>query len=268
MIDSIKDFLWIHPWWHAALIIVPPLALSVIVFWRENHHAGVANELRATANDLRKQLSDSVGRIAHNTTRVPTEAERNTERLRQHLGQSAHISEGNGHWGAGGAQIAAVSNDNILTLFTPAGYSSSTAFAVLVRCDRLQIVEPPTGLLQIRILERYGDTVQLGEIRRWEDRATPATGPRPRGANVFHSTYRLEGGAGSRGIYVYAPTKGNSEYSLVTFADNTETGALYGDRVEISKRFALLQIEWLVAGYVRNGGGSGGSTERLFFFTS
>jgi hypothetical protein len=259
MIEAIKGFLWVHPWWHAALIIVPSLVLSAVVGWRENHHAKIANRLN-------KQLGDSVGRIADNTARVPTEAEKNADKLRSHLGANAQVSEGKS--GAMLAQIVKVSDDNLLTLFTPAGYSSSVAFEILVRCDKLQIVELPSGLLQIRILERYGDPIQLGNIQTWENRNTPPTGPRPRGNNVFHSNYRLEGSANRRGIFIYAPTNGNPEYTLAMFADGNETGALYGDRVEISKRFALLQIEWLVAGYVRDGGGTGGSAERLFLFTS
>ena len=163
-----------------------------------------------------------------------------------------------------------VSEDDILTLFTPAGYSSSSAFAVHVQCDQLQIVEVPVGgcALQIKVLERYGATIQLGDIRRWEDRKIPATAHRPRGKNVFHSTYHLEGSSNRRGIYIYAPTEGNPQYTLVTVADNKETCALYGDHIDISKRFAIVQIEWLAEGFQRDAGGSGGSPDRLFVFTS
>ena len=42
----------------------------------------------------------------------------------------------------------------------------------------LHLVEPPSGLVQIKILERYGDVIQLGDIRRWEDRTRPATAQR------------------------------------------------------------------------------------------
>ena len=144
---------------------------------RENHHAGIANRLRedanqlqADANQLRDELNESMGRIAHNTAKVLTEAERNADRLRKRLGQYSHISEGNGTWGANGAQIVEVSDDSVVTLFVPAGYSSSSAWAQMVRCEKLHLVEPPSGLVQIKILERYGDVIQLGDIRRWEDR--------------------------------------------------------------------------------------------------
>jgi hypothetical protein len=140
---------------------------------------------------------------------------------------------------------------------------------VYVRCDELQIVEEPIGScpLQIKILKRYGETIQLGEIRKWEDRRTPSVTPRPRGGSVFQATYRLSGSSSKRGIYIYAPTEGNPLYTLATLADNKETGALYGDRVEISKKFALLQVEWLAEGCQYDGGGGGGSTEKLFLFT-
>jgi len=73
-----------------------------------------------------------------------------------------------------GAEIVNVSEDNILTLFVPAGFSSATAYSVLVHCDKLQVVEEPVGgcTLQIRILERYEDTIHWGEIRKWEERRT------------------------------------------------------------------------------------------------
>jgi hypothetical protein len=53
----------------------------------------------------------------------------------------------------------------------------------------LQIVEEP---IQIRVLQRYGDPIQLGEIKdgktikRWQDKGAPSSGkPLPRGGNVF-----------------------------------------------------------------------------------
>lgn len=188
MYEGIKDYLWIHPWVLATLCALPSLVLGVIVAWRENHHAGVANRLRedanqsraeanrlrAEGNDLHDQLNKHVGSIARNTTKVPTEAERNAEKLRRRIGQYASVSEPHGNWGASGAQIVEVSDDNTVTLFVPAGYSSSSAWAVLVRCDKLHLVEPPSGLVQIKILERYGDVITLGEIRKWEDRAKPS----------------------------------------------------------------------------------------------
>jgi hypothetical protein len=283
MFETMKDYLWVHPWVHATLVVLPPLVVAVAALWRENHHSHVANELRADANrleaeankfraeanDLRDQLNKAVGRIAHNTTRVHTEAEMNAEKLRRHLWQNARITEGNGSWGANGAQIVEVSDNSVVTLFVPAGYSSSSAWAQMVRCDKLHLVEPPSGLVQIKILERYGDVIQLGDIRKWEDRTRPSTSPRPRGANVFSANYRLDGSSAKRGVYIYAPTDGNPEYTLAKFADGTETDAIYGGGLEISKRFAILQIEWMEEGFIGDGKGGGPKpSKHLYFFTT
>jgi hypothetical protein len=42
---------------------------------------------------------------------------------------------------------------------------------------------------------------------------------------------------------------------------------MYGSNVEISKKFAILQIDWRAEGYQHGGGGTGGSSERLFLIT-
>jgi hypothetical protein len=52
VIEAIKLFLWTHSWWHASLIVVPPLVLSAVIGWRELHHSGIANQLREKANTL------------------------------------------------------------------------------------------------------------------------------------------------------------------------------------------------------------------------
>jgi hypothetical protein len=120
-----------------------------------------------------------MAKIAENTKRTLSQTERNAIKLRKYIRRTAQVSEGSGNWGPMGAEIVEVSEDGILTLFVPAGYSSSTASAVYVHCNELQIVEEPVGgcMLQIKILKRYGDTRQLDEIRKWEDRKTPFTKP-------------------------------------------------------------------------------------------
>jgi hypothetical protein len=290
---DLRLFLWTHPWWHAALVIVPPIALSTILGLRELSHSREANRLRGEANRLsgeanrwsedaarfseqanqfheeanrlREQANKSVDRIANNTTRAQTQGDRNADKLRKYIGKTAKVSEGSGGWGTP-PEIVEVNEDNIVTLFTPAGYSSTTAFAICVHCEQVQIVEEPT--LQIRVLQRYGDPIQLGEIKRWQDKGSPSSGkPLPRGSNVFNANYSLPGSSQRRGINIYAPVDGNSQYTLVTLVDGQETGLLYGSNVEISKKFAILQIDWRAEGYQHGGGGTGGSSERLFLFT-
>jgi hypothetical protein len=209
-------------------------------------------------------------KIAENTKRPLNQAERNALKLRKYIRKTAHVSEGNGNWGGMGAEIVGVSEDNVLTLFVPAGYTSTAAFAVYVHCDELQIVEEPVGscALQIKILKRYGNTLQLGEIRKWDDRGTPPTKPLPRGDTVFYANYIQVGSAKARRILVYAPTEGNPLYTLATVVDQKETGvALYGDNVEISKKFAIIQVEYRAEGY-RYTGGTGGGSHQLFLSTS
>jgi hypothetical protein len=296
---DIRLFFWTHPWWHAALIIVPPIALSTVLGLRELSHSKEANRLRSEANRylaeanrlgeeaaraneqanqareeanrLREHAKNAVVRIADNTTPAQTQADRNAVKLRKYLRQRASVSEGNGHWGAMGAEIVEVSEDNVLTLFTPAGYTSTSAFAVYVQCDELQIIEQPVGgcPVQIKVLKRYGETLHLGEIRKWEDKATPSSKPLPRGNTVYHANFTLPGSSQRRSIHIYAPTDGNPQYTLVSFADAQESGVWYGSTsVEISKKFAILQIDWRAEGYQYGGGGSGGSSERLFLFTN
>jgi hypothetical protein len=312
---DIRLFLWTHPWWHAAAVLVPPVVLGAILSLRELHHSKEANRLRREANDfqneanglreqannfyedanrfraeanrlgeeaaraneqanqsreeanrLREQAKNAVVRIADNTTKTPTLADRNAAKLRKYIGKTAKVSEGSGGWGTP-PEIVEVNEDNIVTLFTPAGYSSTSAFAICVHCEQLQIVEEPT--LQIRVLQRYGDPIQLGEIKRWQDKGAPSSGkPLPRGRSVFNANYSLPGSSQRRGINIYAPADGNPQYTLVTLIDGQETDVLYGSNVEISKKFAILQIDWRAEGYQYGGGGTGGSPERLFLFTN
>jgi len=289
---DIRLFLWTHPWWHAAAVLVPPVFIAAFFSWRELRHSREANRLRGEANRyrgeanrlgeeaaraneqanqareeanrLRAEANKSVARIANNTTPAPTLADRNAAKLRKYIGKTARVSEGAHGWGTS-PEIVEVNEDNIVTFFTPAGYSSTTAFAICVHCEQLQIVEEPT--LQIRVLQRYADPIQLGEIKRWQDKGMPSSSkPLPRGNNVFNANYTLPGSSQRRAINIYAPVDGNPQYSLVTLVDGQETSFLYGSNVEISKKFAILQIDWRAEGYQHPGGGTGGSSERLYLF--
>jgi hypothetical protein len=285
IVETIRLFLWTHPWWHAAAVFVPPVLVAAFFSWRELRHSAEANRLRQESktaivriaelqnerNELERERNSLMEKIAENTKRPLNQAERNGLKLRKYLRKTAQVSEGDGHWGAMGAEIVEVSEDNILTLFVPAGYSSSTAFAVYVHCDELQIVEEPVGScgLQVKIVKRYGNTLQLGEIRKWDDRRMPPTKSPPRGDTVFYANYILVGSTKSRRILIYAPTDGNPLYTLATVVDGKENDVvMYGDDVEISKKFAIIQVEYRAEGFRHNGGTGAGGSHRLFLTTS
>src|SRR5919108_710566 len=72
--------------------------------------------------------------------KIPTKAERNAERLRAHLQANVKVvNADDSSWGSP-AQIVEV-QDEVATLFSPAGFSSASAFAVRAHCDDLEIVE-------------------------------------------------------------------------------------------------------------------------------
>src|ERR1017187_4651585 len=126
-------------------------------------------------------------------------------------------------------------NDDIVTLFTPSSQSSSRAMANFVQCDKMHFLEVAMGgcPVQIKILERFGSAVDYGEAKSWGERHGTPTSARPRGNNVSNVNYRKDGTAAKRGIYIYAPTTGNPDYSLVTFDNLQETGVYYCGKKEV-----------------------------------
>ena len=157
------------------------------------------NSVQQIAN-LKKELdaerNQHLQQIAVNTQRPLSESEINARTLRKYLGQRASVSEGDTHWGAMGAIIAEVNDNNVLTLFVPAGYSSSQAWGQPVRCDKLHIVEVPKDgcAVQIKVIERYGTHTTYGEGKSWEDRnLQPTHVGMQRGQNVFNAQYRKDG---------------------------------------------------------------------------
>src|SRR5271166_316649 len=78
---SIRDFLWIHPWLHSALVALPTITLAIL----ELYHSGEANRYRAEANRLRAELdaerNKHLEQIAKNVQRPVSQAERNAETL-------------------------------------------------------------------------------------------------------------------------------------------------------------------------------------------
>jgi hypothetical protein len=292
--NEIKDFIWTHPWWHSFLVLIPTIAVPILAILELGHsreanrlrsenirvgeeannlraeqtrHIAKIAELQGELNRLQAERNTSLGKIAANTERAPTEAERSAAILRKYIGKYAKVTEGSNSWGGTGAIIADVNDNNILTLFVPSGYASSTAFGQCVRCDKLHVVEVTVGSspVQINIVERYGSPTSYGEAKSWEERNMATDASRiPRGNNVFNSNYRKDGTSKKRGIYVYGSTDGSANYSLVTFEDMQERDSWSGTKADIEKKFAILQIEWLNAGWKYDGGGGGNS---LFLFT-
>ncbi len=277
--SAIKDFLWAHPWWHSFLVAVPTIALPILAYF-ELRHSGEANSLRNEANRLRAEANVLHGRIAsltaeldaernkhlqqiaNNTKKPITQAERNAETLRKHLRANVTVSEGQGGWSST-PEIVEVSDDNIVTLFTPRGHSSSAAWCVKVYCGDLEITDIPQGScpLRLKVLKRYGADVQLGEITKWEDRFQPAASLTfAKGGMAYHATYSKPGSSERRTLYAYASKDGTNSFLL-----EASTGErVIGDNEEISKRFSVLQIEYEAAGFERTGSGTGGSLHRLF----
>jgi|GEM_PF-2086609 hypothetical protein len=259
---SIKNYLWVHPWLLSALTGIPAIALALV----ELGHSREANLLRSEANRLKGELDTErnkhLEQIAENTKRSVTQAERNAETLRKHLRAQVTVSEGDGNWPTA-PEIVEVSEDNIVTLFTPSNYSSSSASCVKVRCEDLEITDIPLGSypLRLKVLKRYGPDVELGVITQWEERNQPAAVPTfSKGGAACHATYSRPGSSERRSVYVYASSAGDNSFLL-----EASTGVrLVADNKEISKRFVVLQVEYEAEGFQRDSFGTNGSQHRLF----
>jgi len=262
---SIKDWLCTHPWWHAFLVALPGIVAGGIGLL-ELRHSSEANELRRQNNELREMLDSERNQhpqdIANHTKPQPTAAERMAAKLRDYIGQSATVSEGKGVWGTS-IQIAEVSDDCIATLFSPAGYSSTQAWAVNVHCNDLELVSMG-GELRLRVNKRYGDTMDLGNLKRWEDRNQPVTPPATpeKGQCAFYATYSKAGSAEKRELDIDAAKDGSNRFIL----EARPAGAVFtGDNVDISKRFMMLQVE--IEGFTHSQSGNVGSQYRLYVKT-
>ena|SRR5271167_3015954 len=279
LLPDIKNIFLTHPLWHSLLAAVPGIAVPVLA-WFELRHSSEANALRADANRLRSEQNDlqnQIGeltaelaaernkhlqQIAENTKKPVTQAEKKADVLRKYLGANVAVSEGQGSWPTAPG-IVGVSDDNIVSLFTPRSPTSSHAFLVNVHCDDLEITEIPQGNcpIRIKVLKRRGVDVQLGEITKWEDRNQPAASPIfTKGGMAYHATYSKPGSSERRTIYVYAAKDGSNSFLL-----EASTGQrVIGNNEEISKRFSVLQIEYEAGGFERTNSGTGGSLHRLF----
>jgi hypothetical protein len=265
--SDIRAFLEIHPWWHSTLAAVPEIAACIFAY-RELAHSGEANELRREANDLRRQVASleqekagHLKQIAQNTQRPVSQAERKASILRRHLGRNVTVSEGKGTWPSS-IEIAEVSDDHLVALFSPRGYSSGSAWCVHAHCDDLEVIETPQGSLQVRVLKRYGDTVSLGEITKWADRAQPG-GPAAfnKGDMVYQASFGKAGTSDTRWIIVHASREGTNSFLL----ESSLGERLILDNVGVSKRFSMIEIDYAVDGFHRAGSGTGGSTSHRLF---
>jgi len=298
---QLKDLFWEHNWTFSFLIGLPAFIRTAL----ELSHSREANRLRSTANGFRDEANrlrgdanrlleaqkDSVGQIAALTKerndltaaldternksldkiathlqKEPTLAEKNAARLRNYIGEHASVSESDSYWGTNSI-IAEVDEHNVVMLFTPSGPSSSSAFAVPVQCDQLELMERPAGgcKVRIKVVKRYVDSIQYGQARTWEEakRGTNVRKDRPRGNMVFNASYRKAAMSIKRMIGVYAPTDGNPDYTLITFENNQQMDVLYLGKDEVAKKFCPLQLEWYQEGWTFDGGNGDGGL-RLF----
>ena len=203
--------------------------------------------------------------IAENTRKPVTQAERKADILRKYLGANVSVSEGPGGW-PNAPELVEVNNDNIVSLFTPHGYSSGRASSVNVHCDDLEITEIPQGSCPIRlkVLKRHGDPVRLGEITKWADRFQKEAVPVfAKGDCVGYVTFAKPGSPERRSLYVYESKDGANSFLLEASTGETPTG----DNVEISKRFAIMYVEYLAAGFTRSSASSGGGQRYPLFLS-
>jgi len=271
---EIKEFFSSHSWWENALAALAGIAVPVLAYF-ELLHSGEANELRRDANRLRAdavrlqervaELEDEKTRhleqIAANTRRPPKQADRNVEILRKHLRDRVSVSEGKSSWGTP-PEIVVVGEDTV-TLFTPAGHSSSQAWCVEVRFDDLEISEIPHGScpLRLRVLKRYGDVVELNQISKWEDRFQAAAAPVfDKGGVVYQAGFNKPGSPETRSLHIFASKDSRNEFLLEASTGET----VVGDNVEISKKFAIFEVDYRAAGFNRSQSGTGASPFPLF----
>jgi hypothetical protein len=267
-----------RPLWQDLLVAVPTIALPILAYF-ELRHSGEANSLRTEANRLRTvanalqnriaeleaERNEHLQEIARNTKRPVTQAERNAETLRRHLrSQLSVVNRDDSIW-SGTPEIVDVS-DEIITLFMPRSHTSSSAWCVQVHCNDLQITAFSQGScpLRIRVLDRYGPVIQLGEITRWEDRHQPAATPTfNKGGMPYQAHYNKQGSADTRDLRVFSSKDGANSFLL-----ESSTGEpIIADNKEISKRFMLLQIDYEADGFTRQSSGTGGSPHPLFIKT-
>lgn len=222
-----------------------------------------ANEQRREANVQRERANQALSQIADHTKKAPTKAERNAERMEQYLRTKVQVVNANDSQWPGAAEIVEIKNE-VVTLFTPAGLSSSSASAIHVQCEDLEIIDAPAGSPTLKVLKRYGTALNLGQIKEWEERLQPSTAPLfSKGPNVFNVEYTKPGSSERRRLDVFESADGQNSYMLVPSAGEV----LYGDNVAISRQFMLVQLELEIQGFRQSGSGSGGGKHPLYIKT-
>lgn len=261
---NFKDFLWNHPWLHSFLVGLPAVGFGIV----EWQHSGEANALRRENNDLHRQNNDltreldtarnmHLQQIAKNMEKEPTQAERNAAILRKHLRSRVAVMEGNGRWSIA-PEIVEVTDDGLVKLFVPCGQGCTIASCVTVHSADVEIIEIPQGdcPIRLKILKRYGPEVQLGEIKKWEERNQPAAAESfVKGDSVYYTTYGKPGSSERRTLYVYRSKDGADHYMLEGSTGEKATG----DRIKISKDFMAVDIDYRAAGFTRSSSGGGGA---------
>jgi hypothetical protein len=231
-----------------------------------NTLAGENNMLVEQNNRLQRELqserNEHLAEIARQMQRPQTEAEINAGKLRQHIGSPVvALNSDNSRWG-GEPLIAEVTGDNIVAFFHPA-QQGSQAFVVYADCKDLDVIEIPIGAcpLQVKVNKRYGNFVQLGEIKRWEDRKTPSATPIfERGGAAYNAQFRRPGSPETITLSVYTSKDGANSFLL-----ETSTGEHFvGNNKAISIRFLSQQVESLSDGFQRSSVGTGESHYPLF----
>jgi hypothetical protein len=288
MYNLVRQAHWEIEWWKAVLLILPDIGTVIAII--ELNHSAEANELRGERNrlaesnneisdqrnrlaeennrlqqqlqELQTQRNEHLAEIAKNMQRPQTEAEIIAAKLRQYLGSPVvALNSDNGRWG-GGPLIAEVSDENIVALFTPAG-PGSQAFVVFANCKDVEVIEIPVGgcPIQVKVNKRYGDFIQLGEIKRWEERRTLAAIPEfERGPVAFNAKFGKQGTSETRTLFVYSHKNRVNSFQLVA-----STGEQFvGNNKEVSIRFLSQQVAYLSEGFNRSTAGTGESPYPLY----
>jgi hypothetical protein len=297
--NLLRDAQWAHSWLKSALVMLPELGTVIAVF--ELHHSAKANELRNERNELAKannelqearntlagdnntlaaennrlaeennelqrklqsERNEHLAEIARQMQRPQTQAEINAAKLRKYLGSPVVALESNNSGWPGDPLIAEVTDDNIVAFFH-AARQGSQAYVVYADCKDLEVIEIPTGScpIQVKVNKRYGNFLQLGEIKKWEDRKTPHAMPAfERGGAAYNAQFKKPGSPETRTLSVYTSKDGANSFLL-----EASTGERFvGNNKAVSIRFLSQQVEYLSDGFQRGTAGTGESRHPLF----
>jgi len=284
--SQIENFIGTHPWWQDILAFFSTIAIPVLAYF-ELRHSAEANKLRDEANDLRNRANglqdeaneerkkankfseeaneqrkeanfernranEALARIAENTKRAPTKAERNAGKLQKYLRCNAQVINADDSRWPGAAEIVEI-KDEVVTLFTPRSYISSAASEVHAHCEDIEIIEGSVGSLplSLKVIKHYGIDKNLGEITIWENRMQQPVVPAfSKGPIVFNAEYHKDGSSEKKRLAVFESANGDNSYML----ESTSREPEYGDNEDISRKFMLVQMEYEIQGFIFIGG--------------